>query len=221
MASHEFRTPLSTILLSAQSLAQSYTRWPEEKIIRNLQRIQGCTKQMTHLLEDILTINRADTKKLEISPKGCNLEQICRDLIQEVQLIYNRKYPINFVIQGQFQEVCLDEKILKSILDNLLSNAIKYSPPGKNVNLTVVCTQSATIFQICDEGIGIPPEDLPLLFNPFQRGSNVGNISGSGLGLTVVKKCLNLQGGKIDISSKLNVGTKVTVTLPWMNCDNG
>jgi PAS domain S-box-containing protein len=221
MASHEFRTPLSTILLSAQSLAQSYARWPEEKIIRNLQRIQGCTKQMTHLLEDILTINRADTKKLEINPQGCNLELICRDLIQEAQLIYNRKNPVNFVIQGQCQEVCLDEKITKSILDNLLSNAIKYSPPGKNVNLTVFCTQSHAIFQICDEGIGIPPEDLARLFNPFQRGSNVGNISGRGLGLTVVKKCLNLQGGKIDISSELNVGTKVTVTLPLMNCNNG
>ncbi len=221
MASHEFRTPLSTILLSAQSLAQSYYRWPEEKIIKNLQRIQGCTKQMTHLLEDILTINRADTKKLEFNPQGGNLEKICRYLIQEAQLIYNHKNPITFVSQGQCQEVCLDEKIIKSILDNLLSNALKYSAPGKNVNVTVVCTQFETIFQICDEGIGIPPEDLPRLFEPFERGSNVGNISGRGLGLTVVKKCLDLQGGKISLKSEVDVGTQVTVTIPWMNGDNG
>ncbi|MFB8791707.1 MAG: PAS domain S-box protein [Potamolinea sp.] len=219
MASHEFRTPLSTILLSAQSLAQSYYRWPEEKIIKNLQRIQGCTKQMTHLLEDILTINRADTKKLEFNPKDCNLETICKYLIQEAQLIYNHKNPITFVSQGQCQEVCLDEKIIKSILDNLLSNALKYSAPGKNVNVTVVCTQFETIFQFCDEGIGIPLEDLPRLFEPFQRGSNVGNISGKGLGLTVVKKCLDLQGGKISLKSEVDVGTQVTVTIPWMNCE--
>lgn len=219
MASHEFRTPLSTILLSAQSLAQSYYRWPEEKIVKNLQRIQGCTKQMTHLLEDILTINRADTKKLEMSPKSCDLEKICRHLIQEAQLIYNHKKNITFVIQGQCQEVCLDETIIKSILDNLLSNALKYSPPKKNVNLTVVCTQFEAILQICDEGIGIPPEDLPRLFEPFQRGSNVGNIPGSGLGLTVVKKCLDFQGGKIYIKSDVDVGTQVTVMLPWMNCE--
>lgn len=219
MASHEFRTPLSTILLSAQSLAQSYDRWTEEKIVKNLQRIQGCTKQMTHLLEDILTINRADTKKLDITPQGCNLEKICRHLIQEAKLIYNHKNPITFVSQGQCQEVCLDEKILKSILDNLLSNALKYSAPGKNVNFTVVCTQFEAIFQICDEGIGIPPEDLPRLFEPFQRGSNVGNISGRGLGLTVVKKCLDCQRGKISLKSDVDVGTQVTVTFPWMMCE--
>ena len=108
----------------------------------------------------------------------------------------------------------MDEKLLRSILENLLTNAIKYSPPGSNIDFSLGCDQGQAIFQIRDEGIGIPPEDLPRLFEPFHRGKNVENIPGTGLGITVVKKYLDVQRGKIVLDSQVGVGTTVTVTIP-------
>lgn len=219
MVSHEFRTPISTILLSAQSLEHSYERWPKEKIIKNLGRIQSCAKNMTQLLEDILTINRAESGRLEVNPKSLNLDKFCRDLVEQVQLIDGNKHPITVTIQGQCQEARMDEKLLHSILNNLLLNAIKYSSPGSRILFSLVCENGETIFQICDRGIGILPKDLPHLFNPFHRGENTGNIPGTGLGITVVKKCLDLQGGKISIESEVGCGTTVTVSIPQVQKD--
>ncbi|MGC1396581.1 MAG: ATP-binding protein, partial [Coleofasciculaceae cyanobacterium] len=108
----------------------------------------------------------------------------------------------------------LDEKLLRSILTNLLSNAIKYSTEGGNVLLTLRCEQNIAILQIQDQGIGILPADQTRLFEPFNRGKNVRNLPGTGLGLVVVKKCVDLHGGNIAITSFAGVGTTVTVTLP-------
>jgi len=214
MVSHEFRTPISTILLSAQSLENSHNRWSSEKILKNLRRIQASAKHTIQLLEDILTINRAETGKLEFNPKRIYLERFCRHLVEDMQLIAGNTCQITFVSQGEVKEADMDEKLLHSILDNLLSNAIKYSGEGGHINFSLICYQEEVIFQICDEGIGIPLEDIPHLFNPFYRGTNVGSIPGTGLGITVVKKCLDLHRGKIALQSKVGVGTTVTVTIP-------
>jgi PAS domain S-box-containing protein len=214
MASHEFRTPLSTILASAHLLESCAHKWPEEKRLRNLRRIQAAGKNMTQLLNDILTINRAETGKLECHPQPIDLEKFCRHLVEEMQINADSKHKITFLSQGQCRKASVDEKLLRSILTNLLSNASKYSPQGGEVHLALTCEQNEVTFQIQDQGIGIPPEDLPHLFEPFHRGKNVEHIAGTGLGITVVKKCLDLQGGKISLNSQVGVGTTVTVTIP-------
>lgn len=142
-----------------------------------------------------MTINRAETGKLEVNLRRLDLERFCCQLLEEIQLVDGQQHFLTFASQGSRKEALADEKLLRSILNNLLSNAIKYTPQGGKVVFSLVCEGGEAIFRICDEGIGIPPEDQPQLFEAFHRGQNVGNIPGTGLGLTVVKKCVELHGG--------------------------
>ncbi len=217
MASHEFRTPLSTALAAAQLLEQSsHLNRPEDPIkrSRNLRRIEESIKQMVHLLDDILTINRAEAGKLEFNPQTLDLPHFCRQLLEEIQFSAGHQYSLQFICAEDSAWVDLDEKLLRSILSNLLSNAIKYSPVGSDVELRLTFEQQNIIFEICDRGIGISPEDRQHLFEPFQRGHNVGNIPGTGLGLVVTQKCVELQGGSLRVDSQISVGTTLTVILP-------
>lgn len=214
MASHEFRTPLSTILISSQSLEANIYESSEEQKIKTIQRIQAAAKRMTQLLNDSLTITRAEAGKLEFAPELMNLEQFCRQLIEEVQFDSNGKHQITFTSHNADTKAFLDKKLLRSLLTNLLSNAIKYSPPDSEIDFTLHCDAKEARFQICDRGIGIPPEDRERLFETFHRGSNVGDITGTGLGLAVVKTCVDLHGGQIAVESEMGVGTRFTVILP-------
>jgi PAS domain S-box-containing protein len=218
MASHEFRTPLSTILVTTQLLINSEQEWSTQKRQRNLKRIEKTAKHMTQLLDDILTFNRAETGKLELRPNLIELDKFCGHLIGEMQFNAGSQYIINFSTHGDIKTACLDEKLLHSILTNLLSNAIKYSPEGGEINLTLIGQYGELIFQVQDYGIGIPLEYQQQPFEPFHRGSNIGNIPGTGLGLAVVKKCLDLQGGKISIDSNIGVGTIVIINIPIKDC---
>ncbi|BAZ37789.1 multi-sensor signal transduction histidine kinase [Calothrix sp. NIES-4101] len=213
MASHEFRTPLSTVLAAAQLLENSPLE-NAEKRLRNLRRIQESVKNMVQLLDDILTINRAETGKLEFNPKPLDLEQFCRQFVEEMQLSAGNQHTLTFVCQGESIDAYLDEKLLRSILANFLSNAIKYSPKGGQIHCSLKFERDYASLQIRDRGIGISPEDQKQLFEPFYRGKNVRHISGTGLGLVVVKKCVDLHGGKIEITSNLGQGTTATITLP-------
>jgi PAS domain S-box-containing protein len=215
MASHEFRTPLSTALAAAQVLENSSEVWQDsEKRLRNLRRIQDAVNNMVQMLNDILTINRAETGKLDFKPKRLDLESFCQHLIEEMRLHAGAQYQLNFTRAGIAIPAYLDEKLLNSILSNLLWNAIKYSPQGGEIALTLEFQPTLIFFQIQDQGIGIPPEDLDQLFEPFHRGRNVKTIPGTGLGLVVVKKCVELHHGTISISSELNQGTMCKIVLP-------
>lgn len=214
MASHEFRTPLSTILLTAQFLESSDREWSEEKRKRNLQRIISAAKEMRQMLDDILTINRAETGRLEFAPTQFEINTFCYQLLQEMQLYASAQHRLTFSNSNEVEWGFGDDKLLHYSLTHLLSNAIKYSPNGGEVNLTVSVTQCALIFKIRDQGIGIIPSDQLHLFEAFYRGENVDCISGSGLGLTVAKKCVELQGGNITFTSEVGVGTTFTVTIP-------
>ncbi|HAJ62880.1 MAG TPA: hypothetical protein DCP31_29655 [Cyanobacteria bacterium UBA8543] len=214
MASHEFRTPLGTILGSAQILEFCAQEWSESKRIKNIHRIKNAAKNLTQLIDDILTINRAETGKLEFNPRPIELEKFCHQLVEELQVNTSAKNPITFVSRGQCPKASFDEKLLRSILTNLLSNAIKYSPQEGEVHFTLISEQEVVTFQIKDQGIGISLEDQQHLFEVFHRGNNVESIPGTGLGLSVVKKCLDLQGGTISLKSAVGVGTTVTVTIP-------
>ncbi|MEB3294745.1 MAG: PAS domain S-box protein [Synechococcales bacterium] len=215
MASHEFRTPLSTVLAAAQVLENSQDEWNNtEKRLRNLYRIQESVKNMVQLLDDILTINRAEAKNLTFNPKLIDLEQYCRHLIEEMQLSAGNQHTLTFVCQGTPYPVNLDEKLMHSTLSNLLSNAMKYSPNGGYILLELRFEGDSVQIKVQDEGIGILPEDQPKLFEPFQRGKNIRAIPGTGLGLVVVKKCVELHQGTIQITSEVGVGTTCLVTIP-------
>lgn len=210
--SHEFRTPLATILSSADLLEQYSHRWLESKKIEHLHRIQNATEHMVKLLDDVLLVNKAEVGKWEYKPALLNLLNFCQDLVEEMQTIAGDRYIIKLFDRGAHNLVYLDEKLLRHILTNLLSNAIKYSPQGGIIEFKIVCTQSAAIFTVKDNGIGIPEKDRKHLFQSFHRGSNVGATSGTGLGLTIVKEAVDIHGGEIAFTSD-DVGTTFTVTL--------
>ena len=214
LTSHEFRTPLTTILSSAEMLEYYGTGWTTERQHEHLHRIQTAVKYMTTLLNDILIIGKAEAGKLELMPIPLDLVKFCRDLVEEQQLTDKARHILTFNSLAECVPTRMDEIQLRHILSNLLSNAMKYSPPGSTVQFDLVCQAGQAIFQIEDQGIGIPPEDQTHLFEAFHRASNVRNISGTGLGMAIVKKSVELHGGTIDVASQVGAGTTVIVRLP-------
>lgn len=214
MASHEFRTPLTTILSSAELLEYYGHMSTEKEKFELFLQIRTATQRMTQLLNDVLAINRSEAGKLELKPISLHLEKFCEDLIKELQLNAGDEYTISLSTQGQCTNVWMDENILRHIFTNLLSNAIKYSPQGGTINFEFAYQDGEVIFQVKDRGIGIHPEDQQLLFEPFHRAKNVGNIPGTGLGLSIVKRLVDLHKGSIALASQVGVGTTFIVTLP-------
>ncbi|MCV3217563.1 PAS domain S-box protein [Plectonema radiosum NIES-515] len=215
MFSHELRTPLSTILISAQLLENSNKEWSEEKKLKNLHRIQSSAKTMTQLLTDILTLTRAEAGKLEFRPQPLDLEDFCFSLLEEIKFSTRAEKDILFVSQCSQRIAWMDERMLRSIVTNLVDNAIKYSPDDSKIYFTLSAESGQAIFQIQDQGIGISQEEEEQLYQAFQRGENVGDVTGTGLGLAVVKKCVELHGGSIKLESQVGVGTTFTVRIPW------
>ncbi|MGH8001778.1 MAG: PAS domain-containing sensor histidine kinase [Brasilonema sp.] len=222
IASHEFRTPLTAILLSCDFLKNYSEQLPYEKKERYLNKIKSSVKYLNQILEDVLIISTSEAGKLKFEPTPIDLISFCLDLIEQLQMSAGEKYYLDFVEQCDYgcqreDFLFLDEKLLRHILTNLLSNAIKYSPQGGTIQFQLICDQKSVIFRIQDEGIGIPKKDLPKLFTSFFRSSNTGNIPGTGLGLTIVKNAVELHGGQITVESQLDVGTTFTVILPLSN----
>jgi signal transduction histidine kinase len=172
---------------------------------------------MTALLNDVLSIGQAEAGKLEFNPKPLDVEEFCTNLVEEIKLGNSVQPIIAFSCPSQLTKACLDKNLLRQILTNLLSNAIKYSPEGSTVIFDLVCQDEQAIFYIKDQGIGISPEDQQRLFESFHRGDNVGKISGTGLGLTIAKKAVDLHGGKIAVKSEVGVGTTFSVAIPLNN----
>ncbi|WYL98481.1 MAG: PAS domain S-box protein [Gloeotrichia echinulata CP02] len=217
MTSHEFRTPLSTILSSSELLEHYRHRWTEEKQLTHLHRIQIAVKRMTEMLSDVLFIGKAEAGKLEYTPTNFDLIEYCRQMVAEIEMNVSNQHQISFTSNFSSIPCFMDEKLLGHILSNLLSNAVKYSPSDSLINLTLTCVDERAIFEIQDQGIGIPQEDLPRLFESFHRAGNVGNIIGTGLGLAIVKKCLEVHQGTIEVKSTLGKSTVFTVTIPLNN----
>ncbi len=214
MASHEFRTPLTAILASAESLERYRDKWTASKQQTVLQRIQSAAKHMTGLLNDVLLVGKADAGKLECKLGILNLEEFCADLVEEVCIGNSNTCRIHFTSSGNCTHLLLDEKLLRPILTNLLSNALKYSPVDSTVRFTLSHEDDRVIMQVIDQGIGIPLDDQKRLFESFHRATNVGNIPGTGLGLTIVKNAVKAHGGKVTVSSQLGAGTTFTVSIP-------
>jgi signal transduction histidine kinase len=214
MVSHEFRTPLSVILGSAQLLLQSHQPWTEDRKQKNLQRIQSSAKLMIQLLSDILTLTRAEAGKLESKPSTLDLEAFCLNLIEDFECSSSANHVFELISKCQYTHAFLDEKLLYSTLSNLISNAVKYSPAGGTIQLILSCEPETIIFQVTDQGVGIALENQDRLFEPFYRGESTATIAGTGLGLAVVKKCVDLQRGEILVDSEEGKGTCFTVKIP-------
>lgn len=214
MVSHEFRTPLSLIVGSAQLLAESLKHGLDPIKLKNLNRIHAAAKGMTQVLGDMLTLARADAGRLEFHPAWVEMQTFCLNLIEDSQLFSETRRSIKFIQQCNLTHAWVDEKLLYSILSNLLSNAIKYSPPDSTLYFTFRDQPDSLIFEIKDEGIGIAIEDQHKLYDPFSRGGNARGILGTGLGLAIVKKCLDLHQGQIDVESTLGCGSTFTVQIP-------
>ena len=212
-ASHEFRTPLTSILASADLLEMYGRNWKEEKYFEHTKKIQNAVERMTRLLSDVLTISRNDSKKLEFNPEIINLFDLCNSVIDENRANLKKDQKIKFQYEIE-EKANADSQLLQLILSNLIGNAIKYSPENSDIVFSVNYNQEGLIeFKVKDNGIGISEEDQKNIFEAFRRGENVGSISGTGLGLSIVKHAVELHSGKITVSSKLNKGTTFTFTI--------
>jgi PAS domain S-box-containing protein len=214
MVSHEFRTPLGIILSSAQILADYLEQLPEAERREHLDAIARSSKHMGSLMEEVLVLSRVESGKMGFEPAPVQLASFLQRLVDEVYSSAGNECPISLDVSCGSPTAMADERLLRHIFTNLLSNAVKYSTPGAPVTFRVEREGERALFIVGDRGIGIPEADKERLFTAFHRGSNVGQVSGSGLGLIIVKHCVELHGGSLQIQSKPAEGTKVTVSLP-------
>lgn len=213
MASHEFRTPLSVILMAAQILENSGPEGLETKQRRNIERIHTSAQYLKKMLSDVLDIARLEAQQMEFKPRSICLRTVCDRILDTQQATHNGESRIHFTYAGPATDITLDADLIQSIFTNLLANAIKYSAPELPVQMVVSLESKQIVFTITDRGIGIPESSREHLFEAFHRGDNVGQIEGSGLGLAIVKKCVDLHRGDIDCESDQD-GTTFIVRLP-------
>ena len=212
IASHEFRTPLSAIL-SSVSLVESYIEKNNvENRIKHIQRIKSSVRMLTLILDDFLSLDKLEQGKMQMEMHLFNVTEFANDIIEEVHGMLKVGQQINYNHVGN-TSIILDKKILRNILLNLLSNAIKYSGEGKEILLNIVIKDKHIKIAIKDNGIGIPEEDQNNIFGKFFRANNSGTIQGTGLGLNIVKRYVELLNGTISFISKQNEGTTFTIEL--------
>jgi PAS domain S-box-containing protein len=215
MVSHEFRTPLGIIRSSAEILADYFDQLAAAERREHLQSIARNTRRMAGLMEEVLVLGRLDAGRMEFKPAPLHLRTFCQRLTEEVLSATERRCPIALAVSASAEdEVLADERLLRHIFTNLLTNAAKYSEPGRRVELGVERHGGDAVWVVRDHGIGIPEADQPWLFDAFRRGDNVGQRPGTGLGLVIVKRCVELHGGGIQVRSRVGEGTAVTVRLP-------
>jgi PAS domain S-box-containing protein len=213
MVSHEFRTPLGIIMSSAEILQDYLEQLEPEERRNHLQSIHKNTRRMAELMEEVLLLGRFDAGRMICEPTPIDLPAVCARIVEEVEAATERSCPIEFQFNAPATPAKADERLMRHIFTNLLSNAVKYSERGATVEFVVERDDNNAVFRVRDHGIGIPESDQEGLFNAFHRGRNVGNRPGTGLGLVIVKRCVELHGGKISVESKMGEGTVVTVTL--------
>ncbi len=214
MVSHEFRTPLGVITSSAEILDAYLDRLPPEERTANLRDITDATRQMSRMMEEVLLIGRAEAGKLECHPVPLDLAGLVHRVVTDVSTTHNRRCPIHLCLPSGLPLARGDESLLRHILTNLLSNAVKYSPDGAPVQLRLRERNGIAYFSVRDFGIGIPDSDQPLLFEAFHRGRNVGQTQGTGLGMTIVRRCVEVHSGRISFHSREGAGSRFSVALP-------
>lgn len=214
MTSHEFRTPLSTILSSAALLGRYTSSEQQTERVRHIEKIKSSVNNLTAILNDILSLSKLEEGKVENIPVKFVLQDFCLKIIDDMQGLLKRGQKIIFNAPDTLLEIHQSEHLLRNVLFNLLSNAIKYSNEEKIINFNLEKAENDFLISIQDEGVGIPESEHHLMFDRFYRASNVTNIQGTGLGLNIVKSYLDIMGGTIDFVSEYGKGTTFKITLP-------
>ena len=221
MFSHDFRNPLTTVLSCSELLQNKNDLLSEERKIYLFQMLRNASKSMMQLVDEMLLVGQTDSDTFQCNLKELNLELFCSELVEQLQFnAKKRQIELIFEVTSKITPSAWDESLLRHILGNLLANAIKYSSEGNKVLFELIPRSQEITFRIRDWGIGIPPEDLQKLFEPFHRAGNVGKIPGTGLGLAIAKSCVEAHQGYITLDSEVNCGTTVTVTLPLLCLEN-
>lgn len=217
IASHEFRTPLSSIQHNTNFI-QKNKRWAaDHELVGKLKDIERQSKHMMFLLDDVLTYGKSEAGKIQLIVSRIDLKPFLEKIIEDVGHATKGTHTIKLSLKSEVSEIETDEKLLRNVLINLLTNAIKFSPGKNKVLLEAEITSDNMKIIVIDKGIGIPPEDHDRVFEAFVRGQSVEGIQGSGLGLSIVKKAIELLKGKIEIDSEVDKGTTVLVTIPILS----
>ena len=217
LASHEFRTPLSTILSSTALIEKYGSQDNEEKKRKHIQRIKNNIQVLTGLLNDFLNLQKMEEGKVKPEPTKFDFGQFAEELVDETQLLLKRGQTIKLQIKDPIGMVVVDRNMLKNICNNLVSNAIKYSPEESPILLKWKKTKGSLTMEVIDKGMGIPKADHTHMFTRFFRANNASGIQGTGLGLYIVKKYIDQLEGSITFKSRLEKGTTFQVQVPINN----
>lgn len=214
MASHEFRTPLGGILTSV-SLIDKYPKTDDQpKREKHVLSIKRSVRQLTNILNDFLSLDKLDQGKITTNPVRFNFTAFVDECLEEMREMNEKKHAIEISHEVKDVVVFQDKEMIRNVLINLVSNAIKYSPEESSIFVHTKLSGTNILIDITDQGMGIPPEDQKHLFERFFRAHNVSNLQGTGLGLNIVKRYLDLMGGTIKFTSKENIGTTFHINLP-------
>ena len=213
MASHEFRTPLATVLSSLSLVAKYGEQGDKDKQNKHMNRIKSSITLLTDILNDMLSISKLEEGAITVSKENFDLKAFIIEVISEVRGLCKKGQSLDYEHKGNETEIHFDKKILRHIIFNLITNAIKFSPEGKSIQITSHITANKICFEVKDQGIGISKEDQKHLFERFFRGQNASNIQGTGLGLNIVAKYVEMMDGMIECDSVLEQGTTFKITF--------
>lgn len=217
LASHEFRTPLGTILSSASLIARYEKSAQQANRSKHVNRIKSSVINLTGILNDFLSLSKLEEGKIDIQKEQFDVQKLINEVLEEMSSITKAGQNIIYHHYGEVHDFIQDPKIFKNILINLISNAIKYSPTGKTIHVQTTIENKQMCLEVKDEGIGIPEKEQKNLYERFFRASNAGNIQGTGLGLNIVKRYVNLLQGAITFESEEGRGTTFKVILQNMD----
>lgn len=214
MVTHEFRTPLAIIQSTINIVQNYFDRLPQDKLAERLDVVTKQAKRMTELLNDVLMYSRGEHGLRPATLEIIDLALFTRSIIDDLRMADSEAHPVMLSVNNPPVKLETDRRLLEHICLNLIGNAIKYSPPGNAVEVTVAREGHEILLVVEDHGIGIPTADLARIYDPFHRAANVGSRSGSGLGLPIVKQCVEALGGSIHTQSQVGQGSVFKVRLP-------
>ena len=214
MASHEFRTPLGGIMTSVSLISKYLTTDVEPKCEKHIQNIKKSVRNLTNILNDFLSLDKLEQGKINSNPSSFNMTQFIDETVEELNEMSGRGHVFELTHRVHDISIFQDKEMIRNVFINLVSNAVKYSPDGTTIFIRTDLKENEVSLEIQDQGIGIPAADQKRLFERFFRAKNVTNLQGTGLGLNIVKRYLDLMEGSITFTSHENQGTTFRVTLP-------
>jgi PAS domain S-box-containing protein len=213
-ASHEFRTPLATIMSSVALTGKYAENLEKEKMMKHIERVKNSVNHLTDILNDFLSLDKLEEGAVKAHPENMHVDALVNQVIEEIRSIAKAGQQITYKGLKKNDEIYIDGKILRNVMVNLISNAIKYSNENSLIEVMAKSDGHFLWMDIKDQGIGIPLEDQQHIFDRFYRANNIGNMQGTGLGLNIVKKYIEVMSGDISFKSKPNKGTTFSFKIP-------